>query len=929
MKRNICCVISLALFGTAIAGAQSSPVRKTVSLDGVWQFQTDPSRVGEAAGWSDGSHAFSKSLRVPGVWQAQGVGEPRSFLRNDYVGLGWYRRDLVIPADWRGKAITMRFGGASRLTKVFVNRHLAGAHDGFSTPFQFDVTDFVRPGVTNHFVIAVDTDWPRSKPVVVNGRDISKPVGFLVYAANWGGLYGSVELVAHSDPYIEDAWVLPEITPGVAHVHVRVRSRKAAGAFRISAAISSADGRLPEVTKQLAVSAAGESEAVLDVPIPTAHLWTPEDPYLYHVAVGLAGSGVTDEVSRQFGMREFGMQGERLLLNGKPYFLRGYGDLDIEPFTGVPPLTVDEFVKRLRVAKQYGFNYARLHSRMPPPEMLQAADQVGLVISYELPVVYAEFLLPHSEFAGRELTAMVKETRGHPSVFSLDMGNEMDPDRDFTDETRPQMRALLQRFYDQAKALDPSLIVFGSDGFDIPPSDIASPMRGIVPGKVNLGHEFGGYPCSLPNPGLISQFTGLMVPYWLNDAQQWVKKNGLADVYPDMVRDSERLQWESHKFKIERLRATGRFSGYQLWAITDAPSGIEGGPWEEGVLDYFWRPKSVGADAYREFQSSAVLLIDREPQERTFWLDRGVEAKVSLSHFGSPLRKGVLRWLAVDAAGGATLNSGTVSNISAEAGSLVQLAAISFGKTNGATPLRVQLRVELEGEGLRTQNEWEFWGYPKQRAGATSGETVSLLRSREVTELYPWMKTRWTEQPPALVISPAVTPQVYDYVLAGGKAIVLLDKSNVDVPRDVNYFPDFVRWSPKAWGTRIEPGPFPSRFTQDGHIDMQFYDLMQDSYGLSEQWLAGAESGRMHPIMWGIRTIPGNLEKLGFVYEFRAGKGSVLLVTLNVERNLDPEHPAALFFFDQALRYVMSNAFVPKDVLTPGQFSQLSFLAYR
>ena len=110
---------------------------------------------------------------------------------------------------------------------------------------------------------------------------------------------------------------------------------------------------------------------------------------------------------------------------------------------------------------------------------------------------------------------------------------------------------------------------------------------------------------------------------------------------------------------------------------------------------------------------------------------------------------------------------------------------------------------------------------------------------------------------------------------------------------------------------------------------MQFYDLMQDSYGFSEQWLAGAESGRLHPIMWGLRTVPGSLEKMGFVYEFRAGKGAVLLVSLNVERNLDEAHPAALFFFDQALRYVQSGEFAPQDELTAQQFSQLAFLAYR
>lgn len=930
MKRYLYFAISLALMSAAVTAAQVGSVRKILSLDGAWQFQTDPHRVGDAQGWANGSAAFSGTLQVPGVWQAQGVGKPSGFLRNDYVGLGWYRRDVMIPADWRGKAITMRFGGASRLTRVFVNGHLAGTHDGFSTPFEFDITDLIQPGKVNHFVIAVDTNWPKGKPEIVEGRDISKPIGFLVYQANWGGLYGHVQLVAHSDPYIGDSYVLPEITPSIARVHVHIHSRKAVGTFRIAVAVSSAEARLPVITKEVSISADGHCEAVVDIHIPDAHLWTPEDPYLYKLSVQLSGKNVADEVSRNFGMRDFSTRGERLLLNGKPYFLRGYGDLDVEPITGVPPFTVDEYAQRLRLAKEYGFNYVRLHSRMPPPEMLKAADRVGMLISYELPVVYAPFLLPHREFESKELGRMVKVTRGHPSVFSFDMGNEMDPDRDFNAAERPQMRALLRQFYDEAKALDPSLIVFGSDGFDIPPSDIASMMRGIVPGKVNIAHEFGGYPCSLPNPALISQFTGVMVPFWLRNTEEWVKKNGLANVYPDLSRDSERLQWESHKFKIERLRQTTHFSGYQLWAITDAPSGIEGGPFEEGVLDYFWKPKSVSAQSYREFQAPSVLLIDRQPGERTFWLDRGITAKISLSHYGQPLRHGILHWNATDAVSGALLNAGTVSGINADPGELVRLAEIGFGKTNAGKPVHLKLQVELEGAGFRTANEWDFWGYPETRVASPHAAVVSLLRKPDLAGLYPWIRADWPAQrTPDVVVSSAVSPRVYNYVLAGGKAIVLLDKSSVDVPRDIDYFPDFVHWSPKAWGTRIEPGPFSSAFVQSGYMDMQFYNLMQDSYGLSEKWLVEAESGRLHPIMWGIGTIPGSLEKLGFVYEFRVGKGAVLLVTLSVDRNLDTAHPAALFFFDQALRYALSPKFAPKDELTPQQFSQLAFVAYR
>jgi beta-galactosidase len=910
-------------FWVVVCAAQTPP-RDALNLDGEWQFRADPQRVGAAAGWQKHFEP-GRTMRVPGVWQAQGLGEPRSFLRNDYVGLGWYEKLVDVPAAWRGKAAVLHISGASRLTKAYVNGELAGTHDGFSTPFDFDVTKLLRPGAPNTIVIAVDNDWPKTAPVIAGGRDISKPIGFLMYQANWGGIYGHVQLVAHDDPYIEDAYVVPDLRRGSARVHVRAKSVAASGTFDVKGKVVGAAAAAHAGSGSVTLRAGQAAEAQFDVAIPNARTWSPEDPFLYLLTVQVKGGG---EFERGFGMREFAMEGERLLLNGKPYFLRGYGDLDVEPMTGVPPVTVEEHTQRFRIAKQFGFNYVRLHSRMPTPEMLEAADRVGMLISYEAHVVYAEFLLPHQEFVGRELERMVAVTRGHPSVFSVDMGNEMDPDRDFTAETRPQFLSLLNSLRGKAKAIDPTLIVFGSDGFHIPPSDLASPMRGIVPGVVNLGHEFGGYPCSLPNPALISRFTGMMTPFWLRDIEQWVSKNGLADVYPALIRDSERLQWESHKYKIERLRANGHFSGYQLWAMTDAPSGVEGGPFEEGILDYFWQPKTIGPERYREFQTESALLIDREPQERTFWLDRGTDVRVSLSHFGSALQNARLEWRAVDAETGVEVAHGGRQSIAAEPGRVTEIATIHIAPAEHDKPMHIRLEAKLAGADVA--NEWEFWGYPAERISPTKGAVASEMRAAAVGRLYPSIAA-WDggSSHPKLVVASSVTQSVFDYVVAGGSAVIFMDKGTVDTPRDVNYFPDFVRWSPKAWGTRIEQHPFAARFVERGVMDMQFFDLMQDSYGLSEQWMVGAESGRLHPVMWAIRTVPGSLEKLGFVYEFRVGKGKVLLVSLNVEPNLDEAHPAAMYFFDQALRYASSSDFAPKDELTSQQFSQFAFVAYR
>src|SRR5512145_1000535 len=137
-----------------------SAERARVDLNGQWQFRLDPRNEGEAGGWQAGNTAFSDSIQVPGCWQAQGFGERAGILRNHYVGNAWYRRKVVVPSGWKGKVVTLRFGGVSRRATVFVNGTRIGEHDGFSAPFHFDVTAAVRFGAENVIAVRVANPGP-------------------------------------------------------------------------------------------------------------------------------------------------------------------------------------------------------------------------------------------------------------------------------------------------------------------------------------------------------------------------------------------------------------------------------------------------------------------------------------------------------------------------------------------------------------------------------------------------------------------------------------------------------------------------------------------------------------------------------------------------------------------------------------------------
>ncbi len=198
----------LALLTSATSSLAAE--RSRIDLNGQWQFRLDPRNEGEANGWYAANTAFSDSIQVPGCWQAQGFGERTGILRNHYVGNAWYRRAINVSADWKGKVVSLRFGGVSRRATVFVNGTRIGEHDGFSAPFEFDITRAVRFGAENMIAVRVANPGPAisESPDKQAGTE---PAGMFNYIGNWGGIHGGVELEATEQSWIHDIYVTSDL----------------------------------------------------------------------------------------------------------------------------------------------------------------------------------------------------------------------------------------------------------------------------------------------------------------------------------------------------------------------------------------------------------------------------------------------------------------------------------------------------------------------------------------------------------------------------------------------------------------------------------------------------------------------------------------------------------------------------------------------
>ncbi len=120
-----------------------------------WLFRTDPERDGDTRGWyqPETSRQDWREAEIETAWA--------SFLEEPYVGVGWYRRTLDIPALPEDGAAYLHFEGVDESCWVWVNGLYVGQHHigpaGWNVPFRIEITPAVRAGENTIAVRAMNT----------------------------------------------------------------------------------------------------------------------------------------------------------------------------------------------------------------------------------------------------------------------------------------------------------------------------------------------------------------------------------------------------------------------------------------------------------------------------------------------------------------------------------------------------------------------------------------------------------------------------------------------------------------------------------------------------------------------------------------------------------------------------------------------------
>ena len=282
----------------------------------------------------------------------------------------FYRRKFTLTEEERKGRVLLHFGAVDWKCFVRVNGQMAAEHTGGYLPFTVDITEYLKEE-ENEILAEVedptDTYWNQK------GKQVSDP--HMIYYTQVTGIWQTVWLEFVPETYVTSWKITPDIETSSACL--RLSGSKP---FRYSAEVLDA-----EYNSLRTVS--GNTDEDLYIRLAEPHLWTPEDPYLYHLRIK-TDSG--DEAIAYFAMRSFGRATDSngynvFALNGKPYFQIGVLDQGYWP-EGIYTAPCDEALKfDIEAMKNLGYNVLRKHIKVEPLRWYYWCDVLGMIVWQDMP----------------------------------------------------------------------------------------------------------------------------------------------------------------------------------------------------------------------------------------------------------------------------------------------------------------------------------------------------------------------------------------------------------------------------------------------------------------------------------------------------------------------------------------------------------------
>jgi beta-glucuronidase len=277
-----------------------------------------------------------------------------------YEGNVWYQREFNYKTDTSKKAL-LYFAGASYITKVWVNTNYVGEHEGGFTPFQFDITRFLKSG-KNDIVVLIN-----------NNRRVDYIPAMNFDWWNFGGITRDVMLIETPLEYINNYYVqLKKNNPGLIEGYVQLEGTTGIQQLEVS---------IPELKLKRTVTTNEKGYASFELKA-KPQLWSPETPKLYDVVIATTKDTVTEPI----GFRTIETKGSDVLLNGKPLFLKGVNFHEEIPQRFGRAFSEADAAMILHEVKELGCNFIRPSHYPQNEHIVRMAERMGIMIWEEIPV---------------------------------------------------------------------------------------------------------------------------------------------------------------------------------------------------------------------------------------------------------------------------------------------------------------------------------------------------------------------------------------------------------------------------------------------------------------------------------------------------------------------------------------------------------------
>ena len=447
-----------------------------MSLEGKWRFNWVKDHDKAPKGFYALSYDDSQwtDFPVPGLFELNGYGDriyrnagyawstqfapnpPYIEEKNNYTGS--YRREVEIPAAWKGMQIIMHVGSATSNLQLWANGKEVGYSEDSKSTVEFDLTPYVTPGKKNLLAMQV-MRWCDGS----YGEDQD--------FWRFTGIAREVYLYARPKSHIEDLRLNGDLSGETGLLSIEVDT-KGAGGRTLAFALKSKSGKtLWEKKVKVSGDRTKLSETVKDV-----QSWTAETPNLYTLTASLLDSkgAATEVIPQKVGFRHIEIKNSQVLLNGKAILIKGADRHELDPDGGYI-VSVERMIEDIKIMKELNMNAVRTCHYPDDPRWYDLCDEYGIYVCAE-----ANFESHGMGYGDRRLAqdARYRQTivernennvnvqRNHPSIIFWSLGNESGYGDNF------------EAAFDRVKEMDNTRIVQYEQAYDDmnKKSDLYCPM---------------------------------------------------------------------------------------------------------------------------------------------------------------------------------------------------------------------------------------------------------------------------------------------------------------------------------------------------------------------------------------------------------------------------------------------------------------------